>query len=357
MRRWPAIFLTSAVICCLLSGCGFWMEGDYLFVTPHEVQMEMPGDAIIEVSSYGQMRKALNDVVESCTEKCIISIANFNEATIDFYVKSAVNHIRNNTSVGAYGVEEITYEVGTNRGDVVVAFDIQYTHSRQEILGMLQVKDAEEMAAAVTEAMKQNEAYVVMRTDDYKSFDFLQLAQDYANNNPDLIMEMPHVGVSLYPNRGSDRIVAITFTYLNDRETLYQMQEQVASVFKSAELYVKETSQVVDIYSRLYSFLMQRDEYSMETSITPAYSLLQHGVGDSRAFASVYAAMCRKAGLNCTIVNGTRDGEPWCWNLVRFRGEYYHVDLLRCNELDEFKMQNPKDMTGYVWNYSAYPQE
>ena len=44
---------------------------------------------------------------------------------------------------------------------------------------------------------------------------------------------------------------------------------------------------------------MERYDYRIETSITPAYSLLRHGVGDSRAFAVVYAAMCQQAGLEC----------------------------------------------------------
>ena len=107
--------------------------------------------------------------------------------------------------------------------------------------------------------------------------------------------------------------------------------------------------------SMLYAFLMERFEYKQETSITPAYSLLRHGTGDSRAFAQVYAAMCRDAGLTCMTVTGTRDGEPWTWNILLDGEEYYHVDLLRCSENGRYREQTDAEMEGYVWDYSEYP--
>lgn len=355
MKRAAAMTVTVILICSLLGGCGFWMTGDYLSVSPHEVQSDLTGETVVEVSSYAQLRNALSKMVENGTESGIVSITSFSDATVDFYVNTAINYVTKSTAIGAYAVNEIAYEIGTNRGASVVAFDIYYRHNRSEIMGVQWVRSADEMVNAVTSALDQNEAYVVMRTDNYKAMDFTQLVQEYTNNNPDLVMELPQVGVFVYPERGSDRIVELTFTYLTSRDALRQMQERVSEVFTSADLYVKETTQVMDIYSRLYSFLMERDEYTLETSITPSYSLLQHGVGDSRAFANVYAAMCRRAGLDCAVVSGSRDAEPWCWNLVRFRGGYYHVDLLRCSENGKFVMRTASEMDGYVWDYSAYP--
>ena len=82
---------------------------------------------------------------------------------------------------------------------------------------------------------------------------------------------------------------------------------------------------------------------------------MRHGVGDSKAFASVYAAMCTKAGLDCQVISGTRAGEPWFWNIICEDGVYYHVDLLRCYREGGYRKQGDTDMTGYVWDYTAYP--
>jgi len=355
MKRIAALIMNVILASCIFGGCAFWMKGDYLSVTPHAADTDIAGEAVVEVTSYAQLRNALSDMVTNCTPSGVISIKSFSNATVDFYVNSAINDVAENTPIGAYAVDKITYEIGINRGAAVVALEFTYRHGRADILGMQKARNTDEVVAAVTTALKQSDPYVVIYTDNYKAIDFMQLVRDFTNENPDLVMELPQVGVFVYPQMGQERIVELTFSYLTDRDALQEMQERVSEVFTSANLYVKDTTQVKDIYSRLFSFLMERDDYSLETSITPAYSLLQHGVGDSRAFANVYAAMCRQADLDCTVVSGTRDGEPWCWNLVRYRGNYYHVDLLRSSEKGEFLMQNAAEMSGYVWDYSAYP--
>ena len=70
----------------------------------------------------------------------------------------------------------------------------------------------------------------------------------------------------------------------------------------------------------------------------------------------VYAAMCRMAGLECMIVSGTRDGVSHYWNIVFYEGAYHHLDLLRCADETGFAAQWDREMVGYVWDYSAYPE-
>ena len=101
---------------------------------------------------------------------------------------------------------------------------------------------------------------------------------------------------------------------------------------------------------------MERNDYRVETSLTPSYSLLRHGVGDSKAFAVVYSAMCRRAGLDCQTVSGTRDGNPWVWNIICEDGVYYYVDLLRSEAAGTMLRLTDANMSGYVWDYSAYPE-
>ena len=132
------------------------------------------------------------------------------------------------------------------------------------------------------------------------------------------------------------------------------MQDTVKPIFDSAKMYVQTSEEPLQKYEQLYSFLMERFDYKLETSINPAYSLLRYGVGDCKAFAQVYANMCRNAELECLVVTGTRDGEPWYWNLVRIGEEDYHVDLLTCVSNGEFTLMTPQDMENYVWDYLEY---
>ena len=59
-------------------------------------------------------------------------------------------------------------------------------------------------------------------------------------------------------------------------------------------LYVSGEGEDFQKFSQLDGFLMERFDYKFETSITPAYSLLHHGVGDSRAFAD----SCQHLGID-----------------------------------------------------------
>jgi hypothetical protein len=259
------------------------------------------------------------------------------------------------TAIGAYAVNKISYEIGTNRGEPVVAFRIEYKHSINEIKNIKKISGNAELQEAITHALDSCEQYVVLHTTQYEELELTKFISGYASENPDKVMEIPYVNLSTYPTTGNERVIEITLTYLTDREELLEMQRQVQAVFTSAELYVRGTGQVIDVYSRLYSFLMERSEYTQETSITPAYSLLQNATGDSAAFANIYAAMCKKSGLECNTVSGLRNGNPWSWNVLRYRGRFYHIDLLRCNEAGGFALVEGKDMEGYDWDIAQYP--
>ncbi len=333
-----------------LTGCGFWMDGEQLYITPHQENLQQASEEIVEVETYQQMRDALVHKIETGSGDLVVSVSSFDEATAEFYVSTAITHILQNTPIGAYAVNDITYEIGINRGEQVIAFHVNYRHGIGEIMQIKSAENEEEAITHITNALKECDGSLVFYAKAYTDTDIALLVEDYANQNPDLVMEQPQVRVVVYPNSGQERIVEVSFTYQNSRADLRKMQEQVENIFTSAELYVQQTK-VKESYSRLYSFLMERNDYTLETSITPAYSLLHHGVGDSRAFASVYAAMCRRANLDCKVISGTKNGAPWFWNIVRYQGKYYHVDLLSGGK---FQMLKGEDMTGYVWDYSAF---
>lgn len=334
----------------LLSGCGFWMNGERLYVTPHRENLPQSSEKVVQVETYQQMRDALVEKIETGSGDLVVSVSSFDSATADFYVSTAVTHVLQDTPIGAYAVDDITYEIGTNRGEQVIAFHVAYRHGIGEIMQIKSSGSKEDTKTHLTNALNACDDSLVFYSKAYTDMDIALWVEDYANQHPDLVMEQPKVRVTVYPNSGQERIVEVSFTYQNSRADLRQMQKQVENVFTSAELYVQQTK-VKETYSRLYSFLMERNDYKQEISITPAYSLLYHGVGDSRAFANVYGAMCRRANLDCRVISGTKNGAPWFWNVVRYQGNYYHVDLLSG---EKFQMMKDSDMVGYVWDYSAF---
>ena len=347
------ILFLGLIMSFLLGGCS-WVNQSYVSVTPHKEQRQTMQTDVIMASDYLELLGALEEMIASGTEVAAIKVPEYPEDAIEYGMNRAVRHSKENDPIGSYAVADIVYELGSSNGVPAVSVNISYHHNRSEIQRIRKAADTQAAERIVAEALKDYEPSIVILVEDYEIRDFVQFVQDYAEENPQTVMEIPHVSQSSY-GTGRDRVLELIFTYQTSRDSLRRMQTQVQPVFDAASLYVSGEGEDFQKFSQLYGFLMERFEYKLETSITPSYSLLRHGVGDSRAFATVYAAMCRSAGLECMTITGTRSGEPWTWNIVLDSGGYYHVDLLRSNARGQFREYTDADMGNYVWDYSEYP--
>jgi len=351
-------FVVSLLLICMalsLCGCDLWLDGSYYSVTPHRAENQGQDDGTTEVSSYQELRKELISMVANVTADGVIYANNLSLEELQRFIPMAIEYTTQDDPIGAYAVKEIHYEIGTSSGRTAIALNIAYNHNRSEILRIKKTADMNEAMEVITTALENCQPSVVVLVNEYAELDLTQRIQDHVDRNPSVCMEMPQVSITTYPEKGKDRVLEMTFTYQTSRESLRNMQNYVGPVFQAADLNVRGEEEESVKFSRMYAFLMERTDYTVETSITPAYSLLRHGVGDSRAFAQVYAAMCRRAGLDCQTVSGTRSGEPWVWNIICEDGVYYHVDLLYSLNFGRLYKLADYEMTNYVWDYSAYP--
>lgn len=345
------VLLVAAVM--LLSGCAS-SGRSYVHVTPHSERTAGNTAGSAPAENYAQLLLTLQTMVHSGTESGVIYTVKMEEEALRQNMIVAIRSIQESDAIGAYAVESVEYEIGTSGGKTAVAVSVSYRRSRIDIQKILRLEQMSQVEKAVREALEDFRPSVVMLISNYSEMDMIQLVQDIARRSPQTVMEIPEVSAAVYGS-GASRVVELFFAYENSRDALRQMQNQVRPVFDSAALYVSGEDSDSQKLAQLYGFLMERFDYTIETSITPAYSLLRHGVGDSRAFATVYAAMCTRAGLECQVVAGARNGEPWTWNIVKDGERYCHVDLLASSELGYFRKMTDSEMTGYVWDYSAYP--
>ena len=337
--------------CMALSGCSGLFDGHYVSVQPHEQQSAGVGDGMIVAMEYEELCDALTGLIETGSEEGVISVSKYRQERILPDMQRAVEEVCQEHPVAAYAVNEITYDLGT-RGGTALAVTIDYLHDRSEIQKISQVEDMEEAVSAIAGSLNRCDAGLVLQVSEYEDTDFVQVVESYAWEHPELVMELPQVAVNIYPEAGETRVVEIKYSYRTSRDSLKKMQDQVQPVFDSAALYVSGDAADGEKYSQLCSFLMERYDYQYATSITPTYSLLRHGVGDSKAFATVYAAMCRQAELECLVVSGTYNAESRYWNIICDDGVYYHIDLLAGGS----KMRTDRQMDSYVWDYSSYPE-
>ncbi len=354
MKRILALCMAA---CLLLSGCASVFDGSYVSTMPHQEQGGISGGTDAQVSEYKELLTALITLAERGSKSGIIYVPSYDPERVAMDMESAARETMYKSPIAAYAVEQITWELGSHNSQRAVAVNITYYHERPEILKIRRVSNTEEAIQMIYKELDDSSAGVVMYLDDYSTVDFVQLVKNYAFDNPQAVMEMPQVTANVYPKSGSSRVVELKFTYQHSREELRRMKSQVLSLYLNSKYFVSANAETKEKFAQLYSYLMERGfgEYTIETSNTPAFSLLWHGAGDSKAFATLFASICRLSELECQVVTGTRDAESWYWNLVKIDGSYYHVDLLRSHETGGFRMKLDSQMVGYVWNYSAYP--
>ena len=355
MKRLSALLICA---CLLLSGCSALFSGSYYHTEPHLHSGSGTESGNISASNYAGLCHALVTMVENGTQSGIISVPDYDQNRLQADIDRAITDTLSTSPIAAWAVEALNCEVGSSGGQSAIAVNITYRHDRAEIRRIRRADSLEVAKAIIHEVLDECGTGVVMLMQNFQDTDFEQLVEDYADISPQTVMECPQVVANVYPDNGDSRLVELKFTYQTSRDSLRSMQTQVRSVFESAAVYVSGYEQESEKFRQLYAFLMEflvEGDYKQETSITPAYSLLRHGVGNEKAFATVYAAMCKEAGLECRVIIGTRSGEPWYWNQICIDGVYSHLDLLRCSKNGKFQTYPDDKMDGYVWDYSAYP--
>lgn len=352
MKRRSLLLLVLALLC--LCGCS-WMDGSYNSVTPHVVTPDQDSEETDPISTYAQLRNALTDLVDAGAVHGLLTLTDYPEDRISTDMRLAIDYVQDYYPIGAYAVENIEFEYGTGNGQNAISVDISYFHGKSEIDRIQTVRGISGAKNAISSALFQCSDSIVLQVTNYETADFAQITADFAAEYPQLVIESPQVTCQVYPESGDIRVVELLFTYQTSRESLRAMQSSVARIFSSAQFYPTGDAADSVKFSQLYTFLTERFDYTFETSITPAYSLLCHGVGDSKAFAQVYAAMCRQSGLECLVVSGTKDGESHFWNIIRDGENYCHVDVLHSLQESGYLQRSDGEMQGYVWDYSAYP--
>ena len=349
------VFAVVLLMSMLLSGCGSFMNGEYVWTEKYEPPQSQTDVDYVWISNYLQMQNALEDMVENGVIRKVFSVAGYDTGDHSADFASAVKELKSNHPIAAYAVDQITCEAGTIAGEPVLVVTISYLHNRSEIRNIITVRDTADAIEAVHEALADCQDGIVLQIEDYRETDFSKIVEAYGMDHPHIVMELPRVVEEVYPKTGKTRVISLQFYYQTNQNYRKVMHETVAAVFSDAQLQVARKRTEFEKYSGLYVFLARRYDYFIEPSATPAFSLLCHGIGDSKSFAMVYAAMCRQAGLECIMVSGTRDGQSWYWNMIRHGDTYYHLDLIQCSEEGSFAIRDDDAMSGYVWDYTAYP--
>ncbi len=353
MKRALVLTLLISAILTSLTGCN-WMDGSYVSVTPHQVGYSDEEDTMM-ISDFIDLRSAVIGMIDSGETEGVLPLKDYLQQDIRADMIRVKEYVMSTSPIGAYAVQSIDYEYDTTDDKNTLSVEISYRHTKAEIGKIHAVYGMDGAKTFLVDTLNNHRKSLVLLVTRYEDMDIHQWITDYIALHPEIVMETPQVSIQTYPEQGEARVVEILFSYQNSRDSLRQMQNQVSPIFSSAKLYVSTEVDDLTKLEQLYTFLMERFDYKYETTQTPAYSLLYSGVGDSKAFAEVYAAMCRQIGVECSVVPGTYQEQSRYWNLIQLDGIFYHVDLLQSEQLGSLQLMEHEEMSEYQWDQSLYP--
>lgn len=344
-----ALLLALATV---LSGCQL-IRDDYSNSWPHMDSTSQTAQTL-SVSNGSQMRAAILTQVRSGAQDISITATSYEGDFRQDYA-DAVDFVTHSSPACAYMVESISQRItgeGTyGKVDMLVA----YRHTAEEAdnapdVNILKLEDV------IRKATGEWKDTVVLKYSGAPGMDFKGFVRDYYESHLTQVMVPPRVSVSEYPPDAETRYVELRFSYGYKPTDLKYMQTAVEILINTAASSVKKIPGQTDRANALYAFLSEEHTYYDTSYDAPAYTLLWKGEGDSLAYAAVFREMCDMVNLECRMVKGERDGEPYYWNILTTEAGNRHVDLYadRASGLSFLQFLTDDQMAGYRWDAAQY---
>lgn len=364
MKRFALLLLLCSLLLCA-TGCKSWVADSYLSVADH-VEQPLPTQESPDseepsvVTNRSELRGAVLSLVRNWTESAEFPVRDY-DGSISDDLAETVDYVMHSDPVGAYAVDYIDSELIGDGASGTVTLSIVFRRSAAEIDSIVTVSDNDAAYLKIQQALSTYETALTLRIRSYRETDFAAYIRDYCLENPATVLCLPETSADLYPNEGETRILELHFSYPATRDEMRLMLSSTQSIFNSAASYIRSGETDADRAALLFRFLTTRFDYVLgeEASTTPAYDLLCRHIAHSLSFACVFGAECRAAGIDCILVEGTRNGAAHFWNLLYLDGAYYHVDLMRSLERSEteLKLLTSRELreAGYVWDETLHP--
>lgn len=352
MKRIAALVLLLSV----LTGCTRLSAGEYISVRPHEEPAAQTDqtDAVV-VEDYLGLRTAVKNFVRHGQTEGLIRVNSY-EGDVETDLTEVVYEVRKTDPFGTYAVEYMTHECVRIVSYYEIRIHTTFRRSLQELEAVEIIVSQKQLEERLDRAMKQGEQLLLLQMNDYQDQDLADMIQTYCLEHPDVVVEVPAVEVQMYPQSGRQRVLEVRLSYTLPPETLQERKLAVRETVDGAAEYIRYREKPLDKAQLLYSYLITRFSYTRQDTVTPVYSALCEGGADPLGLAQGWKLICDKAGVECYVVQGLKNGQPYTWNMVSLGGEYRHMDLAQCVlERGGLILRTDKNMSEYHWDTSLYP--
>ncbi len=311
----------TASLCMTLSGCAAMLERSYHASAQHIDRLAVAEDSsVLRVENYRELVSAVLYLVSQGAEEGVIQLHDYT-GEVETDLPAACLEVANEDPLGAYAVDYIKHEYTRVVSYYQATLNIHYRRTLEQVRSMVNVTGTGAIRTELQEALARFDPEVVLRVayfaEDEQSI--AQLIRQAYYDTPAAALGMPQAQISLYPDEGSQRVVEIQLTYPEGEEELRaksrELSDQVDAITAAYWDLEGET-----LAQRAARELARRVSYSAQGGST-AYDAFTAGEADSQGMALAYVMLCGRTTVDCEVVEGEREGEPWFWNRVQFFGE------------------------------------
>lgn len=367
------IALLLVAVLLLTSGCTSLFKKEYLSVAEYtdEEHNESRQNAK-EVSSYAELKNAINDMVKNHVEEERLRFIGYDGA-IHNDLSQVFSEVKEETVLGSYSVSYMSYyEVGRLVTYYEATVYINYKRTEAEIAAITYVAGEPKLLSFLDETMTSLKRYAAIRmiSADLNEAYLIAAVNRTFNANPASCVLAPEVTVTVHSSAGTDCIIEFEFNYGRTATVISAMRQELDQAIVDITSGIL-SSEPQAFALEAYNSLAMLVSYDPDGEIRKAagglvaslngsvYGALVEGIADSRGLALAYSALCREAGVECFVVTGTLDKAEHSWNIIRLGENYYHVDVSADFTLGitgAFGRSDDQMLSGYWWNIEDYPE-
>lgn len=352
-RLLPALLALSLT----LTGCAALLDREYIDVTPYNPAQTAEGDSsVLRAESYQELVNALMYFVTQSADEGAVRLY-MDSQDLEADLEAACLEVVQESPLGAYAVEHIKYSVTPLVTYSEAQVQITYRRSREQIASIANATGITAIRSELRSALSSFDREHALRIsyfDSDETFIPTLVRQAYLSV-PAAALDYPDITVAVYPDSGRQRIVEIGLTYHLEEEELLHRRDALEKklVQMTAALPTQEGDALLhELLLDLYPICA----YSPEGGNT-AYHALLEGPANSEGMALALAAFCSQADFSCMVVEGTLEGAPHFWNLIKTSQGWLHLDLT-ASDGKEFIFHQDVTMeeAGYLWDVDALTQ-
>ncbi|MGE4353033.1 MAG: transglutaminase domain-containing protein [Oscillospiraceae bacterium] len=334
------------------------MEKEYFSVTDYSAESASPAEPEIgAISSYTQLTTALTTMVEQHQEEAQLQFNNYTGSISDD-IAEACWQLKSTNALGAYVVDYISYDISRIVTYYQATVYINYTRSADEMAEIKSV-GANKIADTVVEAVSSGKQHVAMKiyTSAIDGSAMAERVERALTDAPALVPVMPELNVSVFSGSSSQHIFDVEFMYSASEDEMNQMRSELENTIKSSAQMISQ-NKPYSVAVLAAHLIADHCVYKSDDTAGTAYDALVLGVGDSRAIAMAYDALCTAKGLESYVVSGLKNNEQHYWNQVKVDDYWYHVDVTEVKGLSAnaaFLKNDAEMVNDYRWDELDYP--